>query len=331
MGAGEAKPSKFKCSLVELKHPKTSKNKGLVVIANDAFIAEAIKCSTTDGSVYVYVTGDANTTPADISHYTAEVYSRVYEEMLLQNCNDVHCVVSGDTIGAGLVSKAQLRGLPDVEVMYTADIESAQTLTAVRTGVGLNSFAIKNLDYGALEDNNIWFLDSDSEVLPSYKSVAVGGTFDRLHNGHRSLLTLAASVCSDTLIIGISCAELLASKKNASEIHSFVTRERGVKEFLSAVKPSLKVKTTGLRDSYGPAVTEASVEALIVSSETISGAQKINTIRGEKGIPPLKIIVVRRRDAVTLSSTFLRRTARRSLLSKAKSKVKKIIGGIFSQ
>ena len=35
------------------------------------------------------------------------------------------------------------------------------------------------------------------------RRVAVGGTFDRLHVGHRKLLSLAATVCSETLVVGV--------------------------------------------------------------------------------------------------------------------------------
>ena len=51
---------------------------------------------------------------------------------------------------------------------------------------------------------------------------------------------------------------------------------------------------------------DATIEALIVSSETIKGALKINEIRKEKGFAPLNILVSRRSNAATLSSTFVR-------------------------
>lgn len=46
-----------------------------------------------------------------------------------------------------------------------------------------------------------------------YSAVAVGGTFDRLHAGHRLLLAVAALVCSRTLYIGVTGDLLLVAKQ----------------------------------------------------------------------------------------------------------------------
>jgi cytidyltransferase-like protein len=314
---------------VELIHPKASENKGFAIVANDAYLALALRSLSNNGDVKVFVSGGAATTPSDISAYIADVYSRIYEEMQLNSVVDATCVVSGEALGSGLISKQQLRGLDGIEVIYSSEIEDLQSLSAARLDSGLSAIKIEALDYSGFGASDIFYVDGDDSALPTFKSVAIGGTFDRLHNGHRSLLTLAASCCSDTLLVGVTCAELLASKKNASEIYSFVKREKDVRGFLAVVKPTLKVQVTGLKDTFGPTATQASVEAVVVSSETIAGAQKINAARQANGIAPLKIIVLRRRDAVTLSSTFLRRSARRNLLVRAKNRVKRIFGGIF--
>ena len=46
--------------------------------------------------------------------------------------------------------------------------------------------------------------DSKSKLAsPSYDSVALGGTFDHLHSGHKILLTSAALICKNRLICGV--------------------------------------------------------------------------------------------------------------------------------
>ena len=52
--------------------------------------------------------------------------------------------------------------------------------------------------------------------------------------------------------------------------------------------------------------TEASIEAIVVSSETVAGAHAINTKRKEAGLAPIATLVMRRSESATLSSTFIR-------------------------
>lgn len=51
-------------------------------------------------------------------------------------------------------------------------------------------------------------LPSDGQSLMPFKNVALGGTFDRLHAGHRLLLAAAAAVCSSSLYVGVAGASL---------------------------------------------------------------------------------------------------------------------------
>ena len=326
----EADPPKPSRALLELRLPGSAgMDPGMVLVANDVFVARAVRELASSGELLVYVSG-APASATAVSRYISEVYSRVYEEMQLSESLDLRCVVSGDLIGGGLVSRTQMRGAEGLEVVYGSDIDELQSLSANRIVSGLSPIRIEALDYESMVDDSLVYLDDDAP-LPSFRSVAIGGTFDRLHNGHRSLLTLAASCCSDTLVVGITCAELLVSKKNASSIHSFVRRERDVRDFLGRVKPSLKVRVSGLRDAYGPAVTEEGIEALVVSSETIGGAKKINGIRREKGISPLRVVVMRRKDAVTLSSSYLRRHGRKNLLVRMKNRFAQWLGGLLGR
>jgi phosphopantetheine adenylyltransferase len=85
-----------------------------------------------------------------------------------------------------------------------------------------------------------------------FQHAAVGGTFDRLHSGHRNLLAAAALVCVGTLYVGIAGDQLLRAKANASFIQPFEAREAAVLAFLHAVRPSLHVVTKGLLNADPP-------------------------------------------------------------------------------
>jgi phosphopantetheine adenylyltransferase len=80
----------------------------------------------------------------------------------------------------------------------------------------------------------------------NHLSVAVGGTFDHLHIGHKLLLTMFAFVlgrktlstdqdAQSTLTIGITGDELLKNKKYAQVIESWSHRQRATHEYLSSV------------------------------------------------------------------------------------------------
>lgn len=45
-----------------------------------------------------------------------------------------------------------------------------------------------------------------------YENVVLGGTFDRLHTGHKLLLSEAALRCSSTLTVGVTDTQMLTSK-----------------------------------------------------------------------------------------------------------------------
>ena len=62
------------------------------------------------------------------------------------------------------------------------------------------------LDRAAYDDKGELEVEAGWDCLP-LRRVAVGGTFDRLHVGHRKLLSLAATVCSETLVVGVKSSD----------------------------------------------------------------------------------------------------------------------------
>lgn len=54
--------------------------------------------------------------------------------------------------------------------------------------------------------------NSDPSPLTTFSDVALGGTFDNLHNGHRLLLTEGALLASRRILVGVSTGPLLDNK-----------------------------------------------------------------------------------------------------------------------
>jgi pantetheine-phosphate adenylyltransferase len=124
-----------------------------------------------------------------------------------------------------------------------------------------------------------------------FKTVAVGGTFDEFHKGHRALLMKAFEVgervlvglCSDRLVESLSKPHVTASYEQRLEELSRFLQERGVLE---------RAQIMPLNDPFGVTLSEGCVEALVVSRETEPTAVKINEERRRRGLTPLEIVVI---------------------------------------
>jgi len=153
----------------------------------------------------------------------------------------------------------------------------------------------------------------DSETIPgsptvpgsdpsTYPVVALGGTFDHLHAGHKILLSMAAWIADEKVIVGVTDDALLAKKDNRDVLESLPERIQGVRRFMELFKPSLVYDIVPINDVYGPTATDPNIQALVVSKETASGGKAVDQCREEKGLPPLKTFVI---DVISRNSRRL--------------------------
>ncbi|KAJ2453552.1 hypothetical protein EV183_002191 [Coemansia sp. RSA 2336] len=126
----------------------------------------------------------------------------------------------------------------------------------------------------------------------SYPHVAVGGTFDHLHVGHKILLTAAAMAATKRVVCGISADRLLENKKYRELLEPYRDRELHVLLFLRKIRKDLIVELVPISDPYGPTAVDASIEALVVSQETLAGSQSLNKRREENGLLPMKLMAI---------------------------------------
>lgn len=135
-----------------------------------------------------------------------------------------------------------------------------------------------------------------------YNKVAVGGTFDKFHDGHKKLLSTAFEI-GDRVEIGVTSDAFGGLK---GDIDSCEERMRNLKLFF-ADKTDFTI--VPLEDPYGTTIYEDDFEAIVVSEETEPTAVEINNIRVSKGMKPLDIIVVSfvlAYDGNPISSTRIR-------------------------
>ncbi|KAB8337068.1 hypothetical protein FH972_021372 [Carpinus fangiana] len=175
--------------------------------------------------------------------------------------------------------------------------------------------------------------DLTADEAAHHTSIAVGGTWDHIHIGHKLLLTMFAFLLKPdnggeeprSLTVGITGDELLVNKKFAECLESWDERKNSALSFLRAImdfRPDAEVKTTELNepgpnghavhavlgsnltfklveigDPFGPTITDESISALVLSAETRAGGKAVNDKREEKGWPALQVLEVDVLDA----------------------------------
>ena len=123
-----------------------------------------------------------------------------------------------------------------------------------------------------------------------FKLVAMGGTFDIIHIGHLSLIEKASSI-SERTIIGLT-SDSLAAKNGKNIINNFKQRFENLEKILKEKFPYGSFEIAELNDDFGPAVIEGDVNALVVSEETSKKGDALNTMRKERNLSPVEIIIV---------------------------------------
>ncbi|MEM0358214.1 MAG: phosphopantetheine adenylyltransferase [Candidatus Bathyarchaeia archaeon] len=124
-----------------------------------------------------------------------------------------------------------------------------------------------------------------------FKVVAVGGTFDELHKGHKTLLLKAFEV-GEQVLIGLCTDEFVAKMNKPHPVAPYGERLTELESFLRAYGLLERAKIIPLNDAYGVTLQRGCLEALVVSRETEPTAKKINEERAKRGLEPLHIVVI---------------------------------------
>lgn len=128
--------------------------------------------------------------------------------------------------------------------------------------------------------------------MKKFRKVAVGGTFDELHKGHRSLLIKAFEI-GEIVLIGLCTDEFVRKMSKPHITAPYEVRLKELQDFIKKSRLSSKTEIIPLNDPYGNTLTDKCIEALVVSEETEKTAIIINQKRCEAQLPPLKIVTIR--------------------------------------
>ncbi|WP_048150967.1 phosphopantetheine adenylyltransferase [Palaeococcus ferrophilus] len=143
--------------------------------------------------------------------------------------------------------------------------------------------------------------------MGKYRKVVVGGTFDRLHLGHKALLRRAFEV-GRFVYIGLTSDEMVKDKPYAERILPYPHRLRDLLKFLE-VNGYQNYRIIKIHNALGFTVEFRELEAIVVSEETYKGALLVNRAREEHGLKPLaieRIPIIRSGIGEKISSSLIR-------------------------
>ncbi len=144
-----------------------------------------------------------------------------------------------------------------------------------------------------------------------FKIIGLGGTFDRFHNGHKLMLDVAAYFGKEIHLGLIGNSYLIMRPKPLNKIiQNYQARCDTISDYFKKYKENIlritELSSPGMDQKLA---SESSLEALIVSQETLKGALLINKNRIANKKSCLKILVipfVLRENGSNESSTKLR-------------------------
>lgn len=231
----------------------------------------AVEHESLDLSVQVLLAGAASA-PKWLSHHVAAAPPTRFYTVDGQSCPGPFCLSKADTHptepSAALTFAAELKSL-------FADVETQ---------------ALPPSNAAATQASSL-----DTAPFHQHRVVALGGTFDHLHVGHKILLSMAALLATERIIVGVTDDSMLAKKKHAEMLEPLSERLAGVDAFLAAFRSTmtpLVQDVVQLSDVCGPAGTDPDVQGLIVTDETLAGADMIAKTRAEKDLCELQRHVI---------------------------------------
>ena len=135
------------------------------------------------------------------------------------------------------------------------------------------------------------------------KNVALGGTFEPLHEGHKKLIDVAVNLGS--VVIGVTNDRL--ARLRLRSVLPFKIRSENIKRYIQ-IKYGFEPEIVRIDDAYGITL-DVDFDYIVVSPETYQVAVAINKKRKELGKKEIEIVnvdFVLAEDGKPISSTRIK-------------------------
>lgn len=148
------------------------------------------------------------------------------------------------------------------------------------------------------------------------RNMVLGGTFDRLHIGHKTVITTALEI-TEMLHICVMSDEAIKrwmNKKNMHKLRNLSERLKGISKFIEKINAHGRVKLSVIEDPYSYAVLSdiaTELDAILITTDTgvIRRADELNKKRVKKKLQPLEMFqvpLIIDKDGSIISSSALR-------------------------
>ena len=145
--------------------------------------------------------------------------------------------------------------------------------------------------------------------MTKFNLVAVGGTFDHFHRGHKDFLNFALKQ-GKKIIIGLTSDYYIKKNAEKNGIEPYKKRKQYLNGFIEEIKVKEKTKIIAINDLFGPTLKKnLPIDAIVVSENSLKGAEIINMTRVKNNQPPLIILMklmVKGEDGIVISSKRIR-------------------------